>query len=87
MAEAYYLMGVTESLLGHSFWVSRQDFYLESAIRIAPGSSFSSKAYALLEDSLVSGFTGSSGTNLPDDVTELLSELKTMIDNAKKEKS
>ncbi len=87
MAEAYYLMGVTESLLGHSFWVSRQDFYLETAIRIAPGSSFSSKAYSLLEDSLVSGFTGSSGTNLPDDVAELLSELKTMIDSAKKEKS
>jgi hypothetical protein len=87
MAEAYYLMGVTESLLGHSFWISRQDFYLETAIRIAPGSSFSPKAYALLEESLVSGFTGSSGTNLPDDVTDLLSELKTLIDNAKKEKS
>ena len=87
MAEAYYLMGVTESLLGYSFWISRQDFYLETAIRIAPGSSFSPKAYALLEDSLVTGFTGSSGTNLPDDVTDLLSELKTLIDNAKKGKS
>ncbi len=87
MAEAYYLMGVTESLLGHSFWVSRQDFYLETAIRLAPGSNFSPKAYALLEDSLVSGFTGSAGTNIPLDVSDLLHELKALIENAKKEKS
>ncbi len=87
MAEAYYLMGVTESLLGHSFWISRQDFYLETAIRLAPGSDFSPKAYALLEESLVSGFTGSAGTNIPDDVSLLLNDLKTLIDNAKKEKS
>jgi len=87
MAEAYYLLGVTESLLGHSFWISRQDFYLETAIRIAPGSTFSPKAYALLEESLVSGFTGSAGTNIPDDVSELLFELKKLIREAKKEKS
>lgn len=84
-AEAYYLMGVTESLLGSSFWISKQDYYLETAIRLAPGATFSAKAYALLEENLIAGYTGSSGTHLPDDVRDLLKELKGLITRAKKE--
>lgn len=84
-AEAYYMLGVTESLLGNSFWVSRQEFYLETAIRLAPGANFSSKAFTLLEESLIAGYTGSSGTNIPDDVSQLLNELKVLMKNATKE--
>lgn len=84
-AEAYYMLGVTESLLGYSFWVSRQEFYLETAIRIAPGAAFSPKAFALLEESLIAGYTGSAGTNIPDDVNQLLTELKVLMKSATKE--
>jgi hypothetical protein len=82
VAEAYYMLGVTESLLAHSFWISRAEFYFESAIRLAPGSAFAPKAYALLEESYVTNFSGSSGTHVPQDVRDLLAELRRIIEEA-----
>lgn len=80
VAEAYYLMGIAAPLSEHSFWLTRSDFYLESAIRLAPSAPFAPKAYQLLEESLVAGYSGSSGTHVPDDVRNLLSELKRLIE-------
>jgi hypothetical protein len=87
VAEAYYLLGITESLLSHSFWVSRTEFDLESAIRLAPAAPFAPKAYALLEESYVVGYSGSSGTHLPEEVRDLLAELRTIIRQAQGGKS
>ena len=86
-AEAYYWLGVSESLTEHSLWIQKSDFYFETAIRLAPGADFAPKAYALLEDSYISGYTGSSGTHLPDDVRELLAELRKIIEQAHGKKS
>lgn len=86
VAEAYYLLGICDGLLGHSIWISRAEFYFESAIRLAPAADFAPKAYALLQDGLISGYSGSSGTHLPDDVKELLGELKMIIETARGEK-
>lgn len=83
VAEAYYLLGVADSLLEHSLWIQRVDFYLESAIRLAPDADFAPKAYALLEENLITGYSGSSGTNLPDDARDLLSELRRIIEQAR----
>lgn len=83
VAEAYYLLGVTESLLSHSYWISREEFDFETAIRMAPAAPFAEKAYALLEESYTVGFSGSSGTHIPPDVKALLVELRKLIDNAK----
>jgi len=79
VAEAYYMLGITESLLGHSFWLSRTEFYLESAIRLAPKAPFAPKAFDLLEQSYIASFSGSSGTHVPDDVRDLLAELQQLI--------
>lgn len=87
MAEAYYWLGVSESLIEHSLWIQKSEFYFETAIRLAPGADFAPKAYALLEDSYISGYTGSSGTHLPDDIRELLSELRKIIEQAHGKKS
>ena len=87
LGEAYYLLGVTESLLGHSFWISRSEFYLESAIRLAPQEAFARKAYDLLETSYTVSFSGSSGTHVPDDVRELLAELRHLIAQARGSKA
>lgn len=87
VAEAYYWLGVSESLLEHSLWIQRSEFYFESAIRLAPAADFAPKAYTLLEDSYISGYTGSSGTHVPDDIRELLAELRRIIEQARGKKS
>jgi hypothetical protein len=87
VAEAYYLLGATAGMTEHSFWITRSDFYYETAIRLAPEAAFAPKALAQLEESLILGYTGSSGTNVPDDVELLLAELRTLIEKAHAKKS
>jgi hypothetical protein len=81
-AEAYYWLGVIESRVGRSYWLSETEPYLEAAIRLAPGQPIAKKAYALLEDYVVGGYTGSSGEHVPPDVTAWLAELKRLAMNA-----
>jgi hypothetical protein len=82
VGEAYYLLGIAASMSEHSFWLVRSDFYLESAIRLAPGAAFAPKAYSRLEESLVAAYSGSGGTHVPDDVKALLAELKRIHEQA-----
>ncbi len=77
-AEAYYLLGTTETRIDPDFWNSPADFYLEQAIRIAPHSPVARRAFVLLEEATVRGFTGSSGTHLPSDVRAHLEELRSL---------
>jgi hypothetical protein len=78
-AEAYYWLGVIESRVGRSFWLSQTEPYLEAAIRLAPGDPIADRAYALLEEFVVGGYTGSSGEHVPPDVKAWLAELQTLI--------
>ena len=39
-AEAYYLLGLAETHVGDTYWVSQADMYLETAIRLAPKEPF-----------------------------------------------
>jgi hypothetical protein len=75
-AEAYYWLGVIESRVGRSFWLSQTESYYEATIRLAPGKPIAAKAYAQLEEFVVAGYTGSSGEHVPDDVKQWLAELK-----------
>jgi tetratricopeptide (TPR) repeat protein len=81
-AEAYYWLGVIESRIGRSFWLSQTEPYLEAAIRLAPGQPIAKQAYALLEDFVVGGYTGSSGEHVPADVQTWLAELKRLAGKA-----
>lgn len=75
-AEAYYLLGLTETNIGRSYWLSQAEHYLETAIRMAPGSETAERAYALLERETLAGYSGSSGLHLPTDVLRRLEELR-----------
>jgi hypothetical protein len=75
-ADAYLLLGTIETRIGRSFWLSQAEAYLETAIRLAPGKPVARDAYALLEDYLTAGYSGSGGTNLPPDVQQKLQLLR-----------
>jgi len=82
VAEAYYLLGLIESRVGQSIWISQTEPYLEAAIRAAPKDPIAKQAYALLEEFLISGYTGSAGTNIPPDEMKRLRELRALMDEA-----
>jgi len=78
-AEAFYLLGVTESHLSHSYWISETEFFLERAIRMAPKAPFAERAYEYLEELTTYGFTGSAGIDIPEDVEQRLKSLHILI--------
>jgi hypothetical protein len=78
LGEAYYLRGIAESLLEHSYWLSRAEFYFEASVRAAPKGKFAQKALARLSEHLIDEHTGSSGTRIPPESAALLDELKAL---------
>jgi hypothetical protein len=80
IAEAYYLLGLIESRTNFSHFVSESDFYLETAIRLAPGDPIGQAAFDLLEEETVLGWTGSSGSHMPEDVRRNLDALRELVD-------
>jgi hypothetical protein len=79
LARAYYLLGLAESRIGPNFWISQAEFYLETAVRMAPASDVGRDAFALLEEETLAGYTGSGGLQLPEDVEAHLRELRELI--------
>jgi hypothetical protein len=80
-AEAYYLLGLIETKVGRSFWLSQAEAMLETSIRLAPGTPTAQRAFALLEDFLVAGYTGSGGTHVPPDIQAKLDELQKIAES------
>lgn len=56
MAESYYLLGVSESFVSRSDWISETDYLLDRSIRTAPKSSVAKEALAFLEEYHSSGY-------------------------------
>lgn len=80
LAEIYYLLGLTETRASHSLWLSEAEAYLESSIRSDPSSPYAARAFALLEQETLAGYTGSAGLQLPNDVQQHLQELRSLLD-------
>lgn len=86
LARAFFLLGVAESHIGYSYWLSETDHFLETAIRVDPKGPYAEKAYTYLESFTYAGWTGSGGEQLPDDVKAHLAELRALIDAPSKKK-
>ncbi|MCB0320943.1 MAG: hypothetical protein KDD60_08450 [Bdellovibrionales bacterium] len=65
---ALYLLGLCYSKLPLFFINELPDIYLEQCIREYPNTEEAKKSYRLLHEVITLGFTGSSGTHIPDDV-------------------
>jgi hypothetical protein len=83
LAETYYLLGLIESRIGRTFWLSQTETFLEAAIRTAPEAPFAEDAYDLLEEFVASGYTGSRGGAVPPRVKKRLAELRALIDGSR----
>ena len=86
-AEACYLLGVVESRVGRSFWLSQTELYLERAIRLAPQKPFARDAYELLVEFDASSYGGAGGSeeSVPPEVRARLDELAALIRHAQGE--
>lgn len=79
-AEAYYLVGLTDSQVRSSPWLSDAAWYLEAAIHTQPHSNVALRAYGAYEDMTLLEWTGSAGTQLPDDVVADLDRLRALAE-------
>ena len=78
-SEAYYLLGLTETLIGRSTWLTQTDYYLEAAIRSAPKSKHAKLAFDALEQQILLEYSGSGGTFIPEDIEANLKELRHLV--------
>ena len=78
-ARAYFWLGVVEARSLDGFWVNLSERHLEAAIRSDPKGPLAERAYALLEETQVLGYGGSSGVHLPTDVWNTLRELRELM--------
>jgi tetratricopeptide (TPR) repeat protein len=82
LAEAFYLLGISDAFLRRSFERSEAQFYLEQAIRLEPGSELAKVAFAELETQTLLAYSGSSGLHLPRDVQRWLGQLQAIARSA-----
>jgi len=82
--KSYYLLGLIVEQVESSLFVSETDYYLEKSITLDPGSKVSKKALQRLKDYVEFGYSGSSGTHIPDAIQKRIKELEEIVKNAKK---
>jgi tetratricopeptide (TPR) repeat protein len=79
LAEAYYFLGVAESLIRQNYWLEEAEAYLEISIRLDPKGPWADVALAKLEEETLFTYTGSDGQPLPEDVERHLDELRALV--------
>lgn len=79
-SRAYYGLGKIESRIGMTAWISQAEALLEASILSDPQSASAKQAYAMLEEVVTAGYTGSSGEHVPPGWTRRLGELRALLD-------
>lgn len=72
LPEIWYILGVAHATLDIPPFENLHDQFLEQCIRSRPHSTLALKCYSQLEQNVYMGFTGSSGTRIPDEVKSKL---------------
>jgi tetratricopeptide (TPR) repeat protein len=75
IADVFLLQGLCYETLNPKHFENLHDLYYEACIRTSPHTNLAQNCYARLEQSIYFGFTGSSGTHLPEDVSKKLLDL------------
>lgn len=75
-ANVAYLLGLTELVVGNTLLGLEAQRYFEQAIRLQPKSNLAKRAFDLYEETLIFGYSGSSGLHLPATEKSKLEELR-----------
>lgn len=78
-AEAYYELGLCELVIGSVQMAGDSGFYFEEAIRLSPKAEFAKKAFALYEEGVLFGYSGSGGIKLPAEEKTKLDALRALV--------
>jgi hypothetical protein len=78
-AETLLWLGLCEVHISSSLWVSEAEWFLESAIRAAPETTWARTAYTTLEAVYTEGYSGAAGTYLPPEVERRLATLRDLL--------
>ncbi len=85
-AKMFYLTGQTyEMIPDHLFWTMHESFY-SACVNQLPHSEQAMQCYRSFEESVVLGYSGSSGTRIPPDVMEELTALRKTAEKASADK-
>lgn len=76
LAEAYYLLGLTEIAISRTSWLTEAPFFLATAIRLDPTSAVAARAYDVLNTHILTEYTGSLGVHVPPEVQDSLEDLR-----------
>ena len=83
LAEAYYLLGLTEARIGRNYWVTEAGHFLETAIRLDPAAPFAEDAYGRLEEEIYKSYEGVAREKIDREDAKRLSELRKLIDDGR----
>jgi hypothetical protein len=84
LAEVYYLLGMAETSISRTSWLTEAPFFLATAIRLDPTSAVAVKAYDALNTYILTEYTGSQGVGVPPEVQESLEDLRRLHDDRSK---
>lgn len=76
---ALYWLGKIDYELEHSYFYSLAEVYLKNCVKQYPTSPFAKKCFNQYKNNLEMGFTGTSGTNIPEDEMKILEDLKARL--------
>lgn len=74
-----YWLAVAEKRLSTTYFFSLSDLYLKECISQFPTSEYAKKCYQEYEDNLIFGYSGSSGTDIPQEERRELERLKKLL--------
>jgi len=74
-----YWLALTERGTNQSVYFSLGDLYLKQCMLIYPNYPVAKKCYDEYEDAVVFAYSGSRGTDIPDDIQESMKELKALV--------
>jgi hypothetical protein len=77
--EILYWLAIAEKRLGSSYLFSLGDLYLKECIHQYPASPYAKKCYQEYEENVTFGYSGSGGTDIPEDEKQELAKLKGLL--------
>lgn len=74
-----YWLAIAERRLSNTYFFTLSDLYLKDCVRLYPKTSFAKKCYALYEENIQFGYSGSGGTDVPPDEKRELARMRALL--------